>query len=78
ARELQLLVNGEPVGDPVIVPTETLTPLVFDLPASVIGSGQHLELTLAYDGWTVPAEAGQSGDQRRLALAVDWVEFAQQ
>ncbi|NDJ79121.1 MAG: hypothetical protein GYB65_22965 [Chloroflexi bacterium] len=77
-RQLQLLVNDIPVGDPVTVPTDPLTPLTFDVPADAIGSGQYVTFTLAYDGRISPAEAEGSGDQRQLALFVDWIEFARQ
>lgn len=77
-RSVQLQVNGEPAGEPVTVGTGGLAALSFDVPAGLVGDGRHVEFTLVYDGWTVPAEAGQSADPRPLAVAVDWVEFARQ
>jgi hypothetical protein len=39
--------------------------------------GQHLTLTLDYDGATVPKEVGQSAKARKLTVAIDWSEFRQ-
>lgn len=75
-RQLQILINDQPVGDPVTVAVEPLQPYTFHIPADVIGDGQHLKLTLAYDGTLVPAEIGQGSDQRKLAIAVDSVVFS--
>ncbi|MDX1993549.1 MAG: hypothetical protein SF029_14270 [bacterium] len=75
ARTLRLLVNDVPLGDVQTVSPDTLQTLTFTLPAEVVGDGQHLTLTLDYDGWLVPSEIGQSADPRRLAVLVDWVRF---
>ncbi|NDJ61056.1 MAG: hypothetical protein GYB67_08015 [Chloroflexi bacterium] len=77
-RTLQLIVNDQPLGTPATVSTDQLAEYTFDLPAEVIGDGDHSEVVFDYDDWRVPAELGLGGDQRRLALAVDWVRFAQQ
>jgi len=79
-RKLQLFVNDKPVQTPdqqdqVTVPVEGLTPFTFHVPAEAIGSGKHVTIKLVYDGWTVPAQTGSGGDQRKLAVAVDWVRF---
>ncbi|MCC6613487.1 MAG: hypothetical protein IT320_08415 [Anaerolineae bacterium] len=74
-RQLELRVNGEPVGDAVAVEPDALQEFTFDVPAEAIGDGQHIEITLAYDGVIVPAEVGQSGDPRKLSVAVDWVRI---
>lgn len=74
-RTLRLLVNGQPVGEPVVVGVDSLAPFTFTIPANVIGDGQHVTLTLDYDATVVPAEVGQGEDRRRLALAVDTITF---
>lgn len=75
SRQLSILINGKPVGEPVTVAVQPLQPYTFHIPASAIGDGQHLDLTLAYDGTVTPAEVGMGGDQRKLAIAVDKIEF---
>ena len=54
---------------------DTLQTLTFSLPADVVGQGRHLRLTLDYDSVVVPKDVGQGSDGRKLAVAVDWVEF---
>ncbi len=75
-RRVHLLVNGEPLPGDVTVSEAGLQAYTFDLPADRLGDGHHAEIALAYDNWLVPAEIGQSADQRRLAVAVDWIQFA--
>ncbi len=75
-RRVYLLVNGEPLPGDVTVSEAGLQAYTFDLPADWLGDGHHAEIALAYDNWLVPAEIGQSADQRRLAVAVDWIQFA--
>jgi hypothetical protein len=75
-RRVHLLVNGEPLPGEVTVSDAGLQAYTFDLPADRLGDGHHAEIALAYDNWLVPAEIGQSADQRRLAVAVDWIQFA--
>ena len=77
-RELQLLVNAAPLGDPVSVEKDGLQNLTFDLPADRVGDGKHLTFTLAYDAAVVPVEVGQSADERPLAIAVDRIQFERQ
>jgi hypothetical protein len=77
ARQITLEVNGIETGDPVEVGTGGLGEYTWHIPAEAIGNGQHLRVTLRYDAVTVPVEVGQSADQRRLAVAVDWLRFAQ-
>ncbi len=74
-RILKLLANGVPLGDAVTVKTDSLQTLTFTLPAEVVGAGKHITLTLDYDGVVVPKDAGQGSDERKLALAVDWIDF---
>jgi hypothetical protein len=76
-RELSLSVNDVLLEPSVSIGTETLETHTFYLPAEVVGPGKNLRLTLVYDGWIVPAEVQGSGDQRKLAVAVDWVRFVQ-
>jgi hypothetical protein len=74
-RRLTVLVNGQPLDDPIIVTPDSLHEFTFAVPADLIGDGQHITLTLDYDAVIVPAEVGQSADPRRLAIAVDWLRF---
>ncbi len=74
-RQLSIEINGKPVGAPQTVAVEPLKPYTFHVPADVIGNGQHLDLTLDYDGTVTPADVGQGSDTRKLALAVDQIEF---
>jgi hypothetical protein len=77
-RTLHILVNGEALGEAVTITADAFHVYTFDLPASVIGSGENLTITLDYDGWIVPAEIGQSADFRRLTIAVDWIRFSRE
>ncbi len=74
-RTLKLMVNGVPLGSAVTIIPDSLQTLTFTLPADVVKDGKHLNLTLDYDGIIVPKEVGMGGDERKLAVAVDWVEF---
>jgi hypothetical protein len=76
-RQISLEVNGLAVGDPVEVGTGGLGEYTWRIPEEVIGDGQYLQVTLRYDAVTVPVAVGQSADERRLAVAVDWLRFAQ-
>ncbi|MCC6613506.1 MAG: hypothetical protein IT320_08510 [Anaerolineae bacterium] len=74
-RQLSITVNGERLAETATVEPNTLGIYSFSIPADLIGDGQHVEIELIYDDTLVPAEIGQSGDPRRLAIAVDWVRF---
>ncbi|MEO8393200.1 MAG: hypothetical protein ABI700_09425, partial [Chloroflexota bacterium] len=78
ARQLRLLVNDVPLGDPVTVSVDSLHEYQFTLPASVLGAGKHAKLTLDYDAVIAPADVGQGADTRKLAVAVDWIRFTGQ
>lgn len=75
ARTLRIRVNGREVGAPATIGVETLQTYTFPLPAAIIGDGQRLAIVLEYDSWVVPAQVGQSADPRKLAIALDWLEF---
>jgi hypothetical protein len=83
ARQVRLMVNdvmldGVCADEACLVPTvvpDSLQTFSYRLPADLVGEGRHLTLTLDYDGVIVPNEVGQSADERKLAVAVDWVEF---
>jgi hypothetical protein len=83
-RTLRLLVNDTPLEGQQQVTTDSLHTYTFQIPASAIGDtaavggSNHVTLTLDYDGWVVPADSGQSGDSRKLAIMVDWIRFARQ
>lgn len=51
----------------------SLQTYTFNLPADILSDAAHTTITLEYDSWLIPAEIGQSADQRRLA--VDWIRF---
>jgi len=69
------LVNGVLLDHAVTVTPHNLQTLTFNMPADVVKDGKHLTLTLNYDNVVVPKDVGQGGDERKLAVAVDWVEF---
>ncbi|MBE2268083.1 MAG: hypothetical protein IAE80_07600 [Anaerolinea sp.] len=75
-RTVRLRVNGVDVGDPVNVSTAGLADYTWTIPADALGAGHHVQITLVYDAVVVPAEVGQSADQRRLAVAIDRLTFA--
>lgn len=75
ARTLTVLAGDTALGDPVTVAPGSLQTFTFSLPAALVGQGQHITLTLAYDAVVVPQEIGQSADPRRLSIAVDWLRF---
>jgi hypothetical protein len=73
-RALDVLVNGTQVGR-TVVPPDSLTPLRFDLPAALVGDGQHLALELMTDLPERPADLGLGEDARPLALMIDQIRF---
>ncbi len=87
ARTIRLLVNDVPLSvvssasesdTQTVIQPNSLQTITFTLPAAVVGAGKNLKVTLDYDGVVVPKEVGQSEDPRKLAVAVDWVEFGKQ
>jgi hypothetical protein len=78
ARELSILVDGQSLGDPVTVTTEALHTFTFQIPADRIGDGEHTAIALEFDDVIVPSQVGQSADERRLAIMVDWIRFTRQ
>jgi hypothetical protein len=85
-RQIRLLVNDVPLAlvsagssnNQATVMPDTLQQFTFALPADLVGEGKHLTLTLDYDAVVVPKDVGQGTDPRKLAVAVDWVEFQKQ
>ncbi len=77
SRQLRLLVNDTPVGDAQTVTIDTLHEYTYSIPAGLI-DGKQDKITLDYDAVIVPADVELSGDIRKLAVAVDWIRFAQQ
>lgn len=75
ARRVQLVIDGQPVGDPVMVTVDALADYAFTLPADALGAGRHVEVALAVDDGVRPADVTGSADQRRLAIMVDRVIF---
>jgi len=74
-RELSLLVNDAPIGETQSVTIDSLNTYTYSLPADLVGDGKNIRLTLNYDSVIVPKEVGQSEDERKLAIAVDWIQF---
>jgi hypothetical protein len=74
ANRLQLSLNGQLLGEQVIV-TDTLATYCFNAPAATLAQGEQIVLSLLYDAPIIPAEVGQSPDQRSLSIAVDWIRF---
>lgn len=74
-RELEILVNDVSIGTQTVRVSE-LTTLEYDIPAEVIGGGQHVTVTLDYKSADAPADVGIGGDTRKLAIMVDWIQFA--
>ena len=75
ARRLRLWANGQILGDPVTVSVDALHEYRFVIPSPLLGDGKHVTLMLEYDAVVIPAQAEQSGDTRKLAIAVDWIRF---
>jgi hypothetical protein len=75
-RKLEILVNGTSIGTQTI-PVASLSPLEYNIPADVIGNGQHLTITLAYDGTDSALALGLNSDPRQLAIMVDTIKFTQ-
>jgi hypothetical protein len=76
-RQLRLMVNGTPAGDPVTVAVEPLNVYTFSIPTGVPGGGKGVTLALDYDAVIVPSDVSDSADARGLAVAVDWIRFTQ-
>jgi hypothetical protein len=74
-RRVSLVVNGTPLAGEVTVSEESLQAYTFDLPAEVLTGRKHTIVRIGYDSWLVPAEIGPSADQRRLSVAIDWIQF---
>jgi len=75
-RNLEILVNGLSVGEAAIS-DDALGNYRFTIPADVIGAGQHVTLTLAYDRPDSPKAVGQGDAERELALLIDQIQFTQ-
>ena len=73
-RALTLWVNGAEIST-VTVPEAGLTSLLFNIPSDVIGDGQHVTITLGYDGTSTPPELQDAPNARRLGLLVESVQF---
>jgi hypothetical protein len=75
ARQLRLLANDTPLGEAQTISTDALHEYTYTLPVDVPGSDKGVTLTLDYDAAVSPADLGQGSDERRLAVAVDWIRF---
>lgn len=74
ARQVEVQINGVAVGR-VTVPVAGFAAFELLVPAELIGSGAHVQISLIYDGVDVPADLGIGTDTRRLAVMVDWVRL---
>jgi hypothetical protein len=73
-RELEILVNGTSIGSQT-VPVSNLSALEYEIPADLIGDGEHITVTLAYDGVDSAVDLGLNDDPRPLAIMVDTITF---
>jgi hypothetical protein len=74
-RQVTLLANDSPLGEPTTIGTEGLQEVSLDLPARAFTDGKNLTLTLRYDGRVQPSAVVGGGDERPLALLVDWIRL---
>lgn len=75
-RQIRVLINGEALDQTITVTPDALNVFTFEIPADLIGTGEHITVTFEYDTWIIPQEVGQSADERKLAIMVDWVTFS--
>src|SRR4030095_12260913 len=75
-RKLEILVNGQSIGTQT-VPVASLSLLEYEIPAELIGDGQDVTITLAYDGTDSAEALGLNSDPRQLAVMVDTIKFTQ-
>ncbi len=75
-RHLSILVNDSLVAESLVVPVNSLHDFTFSIPASAIGDGKQVKLTLDYDATIAPADVEPSSDTRQLAVAIDAIRFA--
>ncbi len=73
-RPLTLWVNGERIGT-IVVPSNGLTSLLFNVPARAIGNGKNVTITLGYDATDVPPQLQGEPNARRLGVMVESVQF---
>ncbi|MDX2162619.1 MAG: hypothetical protein SF162_14955 [bacterium] len=76
-RTMTLLLNGTQLGESFTAVPEQFQVFTVPVPRDVIGNGEHLTLTFAYDDVLIPVEIGQSADERPLAIMIDTVTFTQ-
>jgi hypothetical protein len=74
ARQVEILINGQAAGVWSVMP-EALAPYTLQIPAAMIGEGQHVAVTFRADGATSAQTLGLSADARPLAVMVDIVSF---
>jgi hypothetical protein len=70
----EIFINGQSLGV-YTVPMATLLPILVQIPAEMVGDGNNLTITLAYESAISPAELGMNDDARPLALMIDRVRF---
>lgn len=75
-RTVDILVNERYVDTVTVIP-DALGNYTATIPAEYLGDGQHIQVSLVYDGWIVPVEAGLNSDPRKLAIMLRWVQFSQ-
>jgi hypothetical protein len=74
-REIGVRLNQTPLAHVQIAP-DGVQRYALDIPAALLGSGQHTTLTFELPGAQTAAELGLSADRRPLSIWVDWVAFA--
>jgi hypothetical protein len=74
-RRVNVLVNGQAVGEAFTVSPASLNEYTVVIPAESIGDGRHVQITLTYDTAITPQALSMGDDQRPLAISADWLEF---
>ncbi|NWF70519.1 MAG: hypothetical protein HXY40_15635 [Chloroflexi bacterium] len=75
AREVTIAVNGVVVGS-VEMSAAGLAEYALPLPREAVGPGTHIVVVFSYASVESAAQLGLSADERPLAIALDWLEFA--
>ncbi len=75
-RHLNVMINDTILAESATIPVDSLHDFTFSIPASAVGNGKHIKLTLDYDTAVAPADVEDSADTRQLALAIDTIRFA--
>ncbi len=75
ARTLTVMLDDTVISESLTVLTDLMQSFVLHLNADVIGDSLRHRIRFAYDSVIVPAEVGQSADQRALSVMIDTIDF---